>query len=170
MPERFAVFQAVTADAELVEAFARLIPQLAPSGKPPSLAAVAEIIAAPGTALLLAREILPDPATGDASPGSALHSPHAPGRIVGTLTLVTYRIPVGLKAWIEDVVVDSAWRRRGVGEALTREALRLARERGAATVDLTSRPSRAEAHALYGKLGFAERETRVYRHRDVTEE
>ena len=52
-------------------------------------------------------------------------------RIVGSLTLVTYRIPTGLHAVIEDVVVDESARGHGVGTALTAEAARLARAQGA---------------------------------------
>ena len=84
--------------------------------------------------------------------------------IVGSLTLVLFRIPTGLRAWIEDVVVDGTARGTGVGEALNRRALALAAERGARTVDLTSRPSREAANRLYARLGFERRETNVYRH------
>ena len=45
------------------------------------------------------------------------------GEIVGSLTLALFRIPTGLRAWIEDVVVDAAARGQGIGEALTRAAL-----------------------------------------------
>ncbi len=79
------------------------------------------------------------------------------------MTLVVFRIPTGVRAWIEDVVVDEAARGRGVGEALNRAALELAERRGARSVDLTSRPSREAANRLYRKLGFVERETNVYR-------
>lgn len=82
---------------------------------------------------------------------------------MGTLTLVIFPIPTGLRAWIEDVVADEAARGRGVGAALTREAVRLARAAGARTVDLTSRPSRAEANRLYERLGFQVRDSKVYR-------
>ena len=75
-----------------------------------------------------------------------------------------FRIPTGMRAWIEDVVVDEAARGHGVGEALNREALRLAKERGAITVDLTSRPSREAANRMYQRLGFTQRETNVYRY------
>ncbi len=75
-----------------------------------------------------------------------------------------FRIPTGMRAWIEDVVVDEAARGQGVGEALNREALRLAKERGAITVDLTSRPSREAANRMYQRLGFTQRETNVYRY------
>jgi ribosomal protein S18 acetylase RimI-like enzyme len=83
--------------------------------------------------------------------------------VIGTLTLALFRIPTGVRAWIEDVVVDEAARGRGAGEALTREALRLAEEAGARTVDLTSRPEREAANRLYQRLGFERRGTSVYR-------
>jgi ribosomal protein S18 acetylase RimI-like enzyme len=85
------------------------------------------------------------------------------GPIVGMVTLVLFRLPTGMRAWVEDVVVDTAARRRGVAEALTRAAVEVARERGARTVDLTSRPSRQAANNLYQKVGFQERDTNVYR-------
>jgi ribosomal protein S18 acetylase RimI-like enzyme len=81
------------------------------------------------------------------------------------LTLVVFRIPTGIRAWVEDVVVDSSAGRRGAGEALTRAALELAGELGAQTVDLTSRPSREAANRLYQKVGFQARDTNVYRYR-----
>ena len=132
------------AGPELVEAFARLIPQLSRSSPPPGEAELAELIDAPGTSVLVAAD--------------------ADGRIVGTLTLVVFRIPTGVRAWIEDVVVDEAARGTGAGQALTRSALDLAQAAGAKTVDLTSRPSREAANRMYQKLGFTQRETNVYRY------
>jgi ribosomal protein S18 acetylase RimI-like enzyme len=130
----------------LVAAFRRLIPQLSTSATPPDFEALAEIIATPANTVLLAY---------DRDNG---------GKLVGTLTLVLFRIPTAIRAWIEDVVVDSTARGRGVGEALTREALRIATERGAKTIDLTSRPSREAARRLYEKAGFELRDTNVYRY------
>jgi ribosomal protein S18 acetylase RimI-like enzyme len=83
---------------------------------------------------------------------------------VGTLTLALFRIPTGLRAWIEDVIVDNESRGKGIGEALTRAALVKAREAGARTVDLTSRPSRESANRLYVRVGFVLRETNTYRY------
>lgn len=128
---------------ELVEAFVRLIPQLSRSNPAPTAARLAEIVDSDATVLLVATES---------------------EQILGSLTLALFRIPTGLRAWIEDVVVDERARGRGVGEALNREALRLAEEAGATTVDLTSRPSRDAANRLYQRLGFIERETNVYRY------
>jgi ribosomal protein S18 acetylase RimI-like enzyme len=85
------------------------------------------------------------------------------GRIVGSLTLATFPIPTGVRAWIEDVVVDGDARGHGVGEALNMAAIEEARARGAITVELTSRPSREAANRLYRRIGFVERETNVYR-------
>jgi ribosomal protein S18 acetylase RimI-like enzyme len=84
--------------------------------------------------------------------------------IVGTLTLATFRIPTGMRAWIEDVVVDQNARGLGIGGALCMRALEIARDKGAKTVELTSRPSRGAANALYVKLGFEIRQTNVYRY------
>lgn len=134
---------AETVDDELVAAFARLIPQLSKSSPPPTADQLAEMVAAGTSDVLLAR---------------------LDGVIVGTLTLVTFRIPTGVRAWIEDVVVDDAARGHGVGDRLNRFALDLAREKGAKTVDLTSRPSREAANRLYQRLGFLPRETNVYRY------
>lgn len=128
---------------ELVAAFARLTPQLSSSSPPPDEDALREIVESPATTLLVAR--------GDG------------GSIVGSMTLVVFRIPTGLRAWIEDVVVDDDARRQGVGEALNREALRRAAAAGCRTVDLTSRPSREAANRLYQRLGFVARDTNVYR-------
>jgi ribosomal protein S18 acetylase RimI-like enzyme len=130
---------------DLVSAFTRLIPQLSKSSPPPDADELASILATPGTTLFVAR--------GD------------DGVIIGTLTLVTFRIPTGIRAWIEDVVVDEAVRGQGLraGEALTQAALAKAGELGCKTVDLTSRPSREHANQLYLRLGFEPRGTNVYR-------
>lgn len=83
--------------------------------------------------------------------------------IVGTLTLIIFSTPTGRRSWIEDVVVDESARGAGVGEQLTAAAIEEARQRGVRTIDLTSRPSREAANAMYLKMGFARRETNVYR-------
>lgn len=146
MNDAIEIEAAATVDREVMDAVARLVPQLSPSATVPSAEQVQEIAASACTTLLLAR----DRARG--------------GRIVGSLTLAVFRIPTGVRAWIEDVVVDSTARGKGVGEALSREALRVAVSRGARTVELTSRPSREAANRLYRRLGFQVRETNVYRY------
>ena len=85
------------------------------------------------------------------------------GRIVGTLTLAVFPIPTGVRAWIEDVVVDDSARGSGVGDALVDAAVAKAGAAGAKTVDLTSRPSREAANRLYVRKGFELRTTNVYR-------
>ncbi len=138
------IAEATAVTPDLVAAFARLVPQLSRSSPPPTEAELAEMVASPATTLLVARS--------DA------------GEIVGTLTLALFRIPTGLRAWIEDVVVDEGARGTGVGDALTRSALERAAAAGARSVDLTSRPSRQAANRLYRRLGFEPRDTNVYRH------
>ena len=98
-----------------------------------------------------------------AAPGTTVFVARLGADIVGTLTLVVFRIPTGIRAWIEDVVVDDAARGHGAGEALTRAALAHAAMLGARTVELTSRPSREAANRLYRRLGFEARDTNVYR-------
>ncbi len=139
------ITEATEVDDALVAAFARLIPQLSSSNPPPTAEALGSIVASPDLYLLLARDTDND------------------NFIVGSLTLVTFPIPTGLRAWIEDVVVDDNIRRSGAATALTQHALDTSRTLGIKTVDLTSRPSRAAANALYLKLGFELRESNLYR-------
>ena len=127
---------------ELVQAMAVLIPQLSKSNPPPSATDLAAIIQSEASVLFIAR---------------------VDGKIAGALTLATFRIPTGVRAWIEDVVVDSEARGHGVGEALNMAAIAEARSRGAITVELTSRPSREAANRLYQRIGFVQRETNIYR-------
>ncbi len=126
---------------EIYEAFLRLIPQLS-SLEPSTRDALSELISADATTLLLARQ--PDE------------------KIVALVTLICYRVPTGAHALIEDLVVDESARGQGVGEALTREALRLAEEYGANGVMLTSNPLRVAANKLYQKMGFKHWKTNVY--------
>jgi ribosomal protein S18 acetylase RimI-like enzyme len=125
-----------------VAAINRLLAQLSRSAPPLDTEAVRQVAAWNGNRLLAAR---------------------AEGEIIGMLTLVTFPIPTGLRAWIEDVVVDESARGQGAGAALTQEAIRLARAAGARTIDLTTRPSREAAGRLYERLGFQLRDSRVYR-------
>jgi len=142
------VSEATTVTEELVAAFASLIPQLSRSSPPPDRAALEQIVASSASALLVGRLAVDGEESGD---------------IVGTLTLVTFLVPTGTRAMIEDVVVDESARGRGVGEALTLAAIDRASALGARTVDLTSRPAREAANRLYQRLGFASRQTNVYR-------
>ena len=128
---------------EVIEAFGRLLPQLSSSARQLDAAAITAMAASPAVTVLLAR---------------------SDNRIVGSLSLVMFRIPTGLRAWIEDVVVDEAARGQGVGTVLTREALRLAKAAGVRTVDLSTRPSRVAAGRLYEREGFKQRDTRMYRY------
>lgn len=131
-----------SATPALVEVLNGLVPQLSTSAAPLDLTDLESLLSADAVTLFVA----------------ALD-----GVVVGSLTLAIFLIPTGWRAWIEDVVVDTGARGNGVGEALTNAAIDEARRRGARSIDLTSRPSREVANALYVKLGFERRETNVFR-------
>ena len=127
----------------LTDAYRELIPQLSSSSSPPTGEALQRIIESDSAQILIAE--------------------NENGEILGTMTIIIFQIPTGIRAWIEDVVVDSSVRGKGIGKKLNLAALELAKQAGAKTVDLTSRPARQEANQLYRSIGFAERETNVYR-------
>ncbi len=139
---RVQISEVTAVTPELVESFARLIPQLSSSNPPPTAEKLQSIVDSPACALLVAEE---------------------DDYLYGSLTLVVFPIPTGIRAWIEDVVVDGEARGKGVGRLLNEVALDRARDAGAKTVDLTSRPSREAANRLYRRIGFVQRETNVYR-------
>jgi ribosomal protein S18 acetylase RimI-like enzyme len=130
------------ATAELLDAFQRLIPQL--TKNPPCLSRdeITALVKSTCSTLLVAR------ADNDS--------------IVGVLSLAVYRVPTGIRSIIEDVIVDESARGQGIGEALTRRALEVAKSAGAAHVTLTSNPKREAANRLYQRMGFAKRETNAY--------
>ena len=129
---------------DVVDAFATLLPQLSSSAKPLDAAVIKDLVSSSAVTVLLAR---------------------SDDKIVGTLSLVVFRIPTGVRAWIEDVVVDAGAGRRGTGTALVNAAVERARAAGARSVDLTTRPARVAAGNLYEKAGFERRNTRVYRYK-----
>jgi ribosomal protein S18 acetylase RimI-like enzyme len=129
--------------SQFVSEFNALLPELSTSAKPVTEFELKNIVTSPCTTLLVAKD--------------------EDGAVVGSLTLVVFRIPTGQRAWIEDVVVSSKCRGLGIGETLCNAAIEKAVALGAVSVDLTSRPSRTAANRLYQKLGFSQRETNVYR-------
>jgi len=147
-PAPSVVIEVVTdVTAEVVDAVARLIPQLSSTAPAPTRDELSAIVTSPGATLFVSR----------------LEAPERP--IVGTLTLIIYRIPTGLHAVIEDVVVDEAARGAGCGAALVAAALDRAGAAGVRNIDLSSRPSREAANRLYLRMGFEGRETNLYRYR-----
>lgn len=133
------------ADRELFQAFQRLVPQLTNNNPPPSLDDLTALVQDPGSTLMVAR--------------------NESGEIVGALTLAVYRVPTGIRSVIEDVIVDTSARGQGIGEALMRRAIELAREKGARGISLTSNPKRAAANRLYLRMGFNKRDTNSYQYR-----
>ncbi len=132
------------ATQELYETMQWLIPQLGAHKVPPTLEELDALVRSEASRLLVARE------------------PDENGPIAGILCLTVYRVPTGLRSIIEDVIVAENMRRRGIGEALMRRAIELARESGAQGVSLTSNPSREAANLLYRSMGFELRKTNPY--------
>jgi ribosomal protein S18 acetylase RimI-like enzyme len=130
------------ADDALLEAFQRLIPQLTNDNPPPTLDELTALVAEASSTLLVARS--------------------SSQQIIGALSLTIYRVPTGIRAIIEDVIVDGPARGQGVGQALLQRALKIAKQKGAAGISLTSNPLRVAANRLYVKLGFVKRETNAY--------
>ena len=137
------------ATPELHEAMGRLLPQLSRSAAPMSEADVERFLSQSSVHLFVFRA-----ETADADGNNP---------ILGMLSLATFEIPTGVRAWVEDVVVDEAARGQGAGLALVEAAIEHAKTVGARTVDLTSRPTREAANRLYRRAGFQLRETNVYR-------
>jgi ribosomal protein S18 acetylase RimI-like enzyme len=135
------------ATQELCEALQRLIPQLGVHKVPPTREELKALVESESSTLLVARE------------------PDESGPIAGILCLAVYRVPTGLRSIIEDVIVDETMRRRGIGEALMRRAIELARAAGAEGVTLTSNPQREAANLLYQSMGFELRKTNPYFYR-----
>jgi len=132
----------IQADEKLRDAFQRLIPQLTNNNPPPSLNNLADLVRETSSTLMVARD------------------DH--GKIVGALTLTVYRVPTGIRSIIEDVIVDTSARGQGIGDALMKYAINLAREKDAQNISLTSNPMREAANRLYLRVGFKKRETNAY--------
>ena len=146
-PLDLTVTQAKEATEEVYQACQRLIPQLTSANPPPTPADLVLLVSSGSSVLFIARHV----DFGD--------------EIIGMATLALYRVPTGLRAYIEDVVVEERARRRGVGEALTRACLDQAAQAGAHQVTLTSNPKRVAANQLYQRMGFELRRTNVYCYR-----
>ena len=132
---------------ELHAALKRLVPQLGAHKTSPTFEELNKLVISESSTLLVARQ-------------SSEEDP-----IVGILCLTIYRVPTGLRSMIEDVIVDENARRQGIGEALVRYAINLAKEAGADGVSLTSNPQREAANQLYQSMGFELRKTNPYFYR-----
>jgi len=141
---------------ELVAAMERLIPQLSRSAKPLTAQQTQALVDQDSVYLFVFRTDKPV----IAADGNEVEA----GTILGMLSLATFAIPTGVRAWVEDVVVDAGTRGMGAGQQLVEAAVAHAQKIGACTVDLTSRPSREAANRLYRRCGFELRETNVYRY------
>ncbi len=144
MSEEVSIDAAIEVDDELVEVMQRLVPQVSTSSLPPTAEFLNLIVSDPNEVLFLAR---------------------VNGKIIGALTVAFIRIPTGLKAWVEDVVVDTSMRGLGIGEKLVQAAMEEGTRRGVKSIELTSNPKRESANRLYLRVGFNQRVTNVYRYK-----
>ena len=135
------IFPVTEFNEEIYLAFQRLIPQLS-SVASPTRDELRDLISAEATTLLVARQ--------------------SDEKIVAILTLTCYRVPTGLRATIEDLVVDESARGQGLGTQLTNTALKVAKQYGAKGVMLTSNQRRTAANRLYQKMGFKRWKTNLY--------
>lgn len=76
------------------------------------------------------------------------------GHIVGIARLVVVKRGSVRYGVIHDVVVDMAYRGRGIGQALVQKILTLAKRFQLDSVQLTSKPARVEANRMYRTMGF----------------
>ena len=76
-------------------------------------------------------------------------------KIIGIASAVFYRKLGGKVCIIEDVIVDSDYRGKGIGSKLTHHILQIAKEKKCPFVDVYTR--RAEALEFYKKCGFVEK-------------
>ena len=98
-----------------------------------------------------------------ASPNSHLFFLMKDEQIAGMLTVGIYHSPTGGQAWIEDVVVDEAFRGQGLSKLLVAHAIEFTKSQGIPSLMLTSNPKRIAANKLYQAMGFGRKETNVYR-------
>lgn len=145
MPHKFAIENVAKMSDEVFQGVLTLLPQLSTSASQPTYQEIERIVESRTTHLFIARR-------------------NSDSKIVGSLTLLVFRTPTGVRARIEDVVVDERHRGIGIGAELCRKAILCTTKAGAGTVDLTSHASREAANRLYLSVGFKLRETNVYRH------
>jgi len=131
-----------TASAQECQQINSLLAQLSSSGKTISEPALSSLLKDDHTQIIVCKDA---------------------GKIIGMGSVVVINIPTGLTARIEDVVVDEVYRGKGVGRQLMLELINCAQSQGALSIELTSRPQREAANALYQKLGFQRKDTNVYR-------
>ena len=131
------------ASPALLRAVTSLLPQLTSSGRTMTAAELNTMMASPVATLLIAKD---------------------EDEIIGMISLAIVQMPTGLRSYLEDLVIDSSYRRRGAAMMLVQAAIDLAREAGARTLDMTSRPSRAGAILLYERVGFRRRDTNAFRY------
>lgn len=82
--------------------------------------------------------------------------------VVGTALLSTYKVISGYRGMVDDVVVDSAQRGKGIGRKLMERLLEEGKNLDLDEILLFTGHHRAPAIALYRSLGFTLRESGLY--------
>lgn len=83
-------------------------------------------------------------------------------KIIGMATMAIYEVISGKKAWVEDVVVASEHRKKGIGEQLMKALIEKGKSLEINTILLYSNPKREAAHKLYKRLGFTEKGSTLF--------
>jgi ribosomal protein S18 acetylase RimI-like enzyme len=130
------VEEATAVSEELTVAIDRLVGDLSASPGAPTQDELQAIVHSSATRLLVARNVDDD--------------------VVGSLTLALVRLPTGVRAGLYDLEVAIPERQHGVAEMLIMEAVRLAHDAGAGTVDLMSDVGAYGTEDWYRRLGFKE--------------
>lgn len=146
MPNQSAIVEVVQeADPMLLRSLNDLLPRLSKNAHAMTMEDLKQIVDSEYSDLLVVRAV-------------------AGGSILGALTLIHFRIPTGIRAWIKDVSVDASARGQGAGKVLIQAAIAKSHDLCARTLDLTSNPDYESAHRLYEGAGFSVRTTKFYRH------
>lgn len=82
--------------------------------------------------------------------------------IIGIALMCNYKVISGRKAWIEDVVVHTTYRGKGIGRKLMHKLLEVGKEKKLSEILLFTEDHRAPAIQLYTDLGFQLKASRIY--------
>lgn len=83
-------------------------------------------------------------------------------KILGIASMCTYKVISGKKGWIEDVVVSSSARGKGIGRKLINKLIEIGKEKKLSEILLFTEYHRLPAINLYLALGFEAKESRIY--------
>ncbi len=85
------------------------------------------------------------------------------GVIAASLIVYLTKIPTGIIAEVEDLIVDAPYRAWGLGRILIEKAIDIAQKKRAKHISLRTNPKRVDANKMYQSMGFMKVETNFYR-------